>query len=95
MNAKVTVPGPSAKGIWAVFWRAVLLTPLAVVFGVFLLSVWCGLFVVPVLVILSIWLQDWLQMAVYLAVWPVLYGLIRSKWFRVDRHDIVNDRENI
>jgi hypothetical protein len=42
MNAKVTVPGPSAKGIWAVFWRAVLLTPLAVVFwGVFAIGlVW-------------------------------------------------------
>ena len=82
-------------GLWSVFWRAVVLTPLATLFAVVLLAAWCGLLVLPVFIALSLYLDRWLQAIVFAVLWLISCLLTRSKWFRVDSREILNDQENL
>ena len=95
MSGHVKVPGPSVVGLWSLFWRAVVLTPLAAIFGVVLLAAWCGLLAFPVFIVLSLFLDRWMQAVVFLILWLVSCLLTRSKWFRVDSKEVLNDQENI
>jgi hypothetical protein len=49
----------------------------------------------PVFIILSLYLDRWLQAGVFLIFWLVSCLLTRSKWFQVDSKEILNDQENI
>jgi hypothetical protein len=95
MNAKANSSWPSPMGLWSLFWRAVVLTPLAVVFAAIFLLVWLGLWVLPVGIIFCFYEKEWLWAGIWAVVWPLLFRLTRWPWFRLDSRDILNDQENI
>ena len=92
---KAKAPTPSAIALWSLLWRAVLLTPLAMLFGTVWLLVRMGIYVLPFVEILLVWNQEWFLAAIVPMVWVLAFGLRRWKWFRHDRGDFPNEQENI
>lgn len=86
---------PSISGLWSLLWRAVLLTPLTMVFGLFWLLIWVALVALPALEILYLDAGDWLVAAVLPVLWILAFWLHHTKWFKWDRHDFLNEEENV
>jgi hypothetical protein len=82
-------------GLWSLFWRAILLTPFALVFSVIWLLVWTLLFLLPVCGLYCLWTGDWLSASIATAVCVSLFLLTRSRWFKADRRDFPIDQENV
>lgn len=81
--------------LWSLLWRAVLLTPFAMVTGGLWLVTWPLLILLPVCEIFYLYNHDWLWAAIAPVVWLVLFFLARSRWFKVDHKDFLNEQENI
>jgi hypothetical protein len=87
--------GSSAGALWSLFWRAVLLTPAAVLFGGLFITAWSLIFVLPLLEILYLWEGNWHAAMISPVVWIASFVLTRSRWFRPDRKEYLNDQENV
>jgi len=86
---------PALGALWSLLWRAVLLTPFMMLFGVIWVIVWPLLFLLPVCEACYLWNGDWLFASIVVAVWLLLFLFTRSRWFKADRRDFPNDQENI
>jgi hypothetical protein len=85
----------SLSGLWSLFWRAVLLTPFALVFGGLWVAARPLLFLLPVCAALCLWNGDWVVASVVAAVWVLALLWTRSRWFKMDRRDFPNEQENV
>jgi hypothetical protein len=88
-------PWPSLSALWSLLWRAVLLTPFAMLAGGLWLISWLLLIVLPILEILYLLNRDWLWASIMPPIWIGLFFLVRSRWFRAYRKDFPNDQENV
>lgn len=86
---------PSVRALWSLFWRAILLTPVAILFGVLWVIGWALLCILPICEILLLFNGSWLQAAITPVVWLLLFLLVRSSWFKAERCDFPNDQENV
>lgn len=95
MRTQTKPPWPSVGGLWSLFWRAIVLTPITMLFGLIWITAWVLLFFLPLLEILYLWLGLWLWASVTPVVWILPLVLTRSRWFKTDRRDFLNSEENI
>jgi len=91
MRKRTKTPWPSLSALWSLFWRAVLLTPFALIVGV----IWLMLILLPFCEIIYLINHDWLWASVLPPIWLGLFFLVRSKRFKADRRDFPNEQENI
>lgn len=87
--------GISVGALWSLFWRAFVLTPLAIVFGGLYVAVWTLIFALPLLEIRYLWEGSWLMAVLAPNFWVALFLVTRSRWFSVDHHLFPNDQENV
>jgi hypothetical protein len=71
-----------ARIAWALIWRATLLAPAAVIFTSFYIGSWIARFCLPILILISMWAQDWLSAAVYGVPWLFCMALWQWKRYR-------------
>jgi hypothetical protein len=85
----VNVSGPSARGLWSLLWRSVVLLPVAVAFLCLLYSAWVGVVCLPVAAAISILDSKWWPAAAYVALWFPSWFFVRwhGKWERSDAFD--------
>jgi hypothetical protein len=95
MSAHAKMVWPSASGLWSLLWRAVVLTPLAAVYGVLWVMIWPLLILLPFCAVMLLMGYDWLWAGAVAAVWFALVGLKRATWFKPDRRYFPNDQENV
>lgn len=88
-------PSLSAHGLWQLFWRAVVLFPVAVMLMVLYLAFWAAVFVLPLAAIICASQAMWLRAAVTVVCWIPLLLVSRWKKLRIDSKDILNERENV
>jgi|ERR1019366_907303 hypothetical protein len=86
---------PALAGLWSLLWRAVLLTPFAIIFGVVWVVARPLLFLLPICGVYYLWERDWFFASIVATVWVLLFCLTRSKWFKMDRRDFPNEQENV
>jgi hypothetical protein len=91
MREQTKTPWPSLSASWSLLWRAVLLTPFALIVG----GIWPMLILLPFCEIIYLINQDWLWASVLPPIWLGLFFMVRSKWFKADRRDFPNDQENV
>jgi hypothetical protein len=85
----------SARGLWRLFWRAVVLFPVAVILMVLYLAFWTAVFVLPLAAIICAIQSMWLWAAVNIVCWIPLLLVSRWKKLHIDSKDILNERENV
>src|ERR1035438_641457 len=94
-DKRTKAPWPSVSALWSLLWRAVVLTPLAIVCGGIWLVTWPLLIILPVCEIFCLSEQDWLWASIAPVVWVLLFLFKRSRVFKADRRDFPNDQENV
>ena len=88
--------GISGAALWSLFWRAVVLTPFAVAFGIIWALKWPLLILVlPAWEIYFLVEQEWFWAAIMLVSWLLFFLVTRSRWLKADRRDFPNDQENV
>jgi hypothetical protein len=96
MRQPIKTPWPSAAAWWSLLWRAVVLTPFAAVFGVVWAMTWPLLILgLPVGEVYFLSGRQWLGAALVPAIWVLFFRFARSRWFKADRTDFLNDQENV
>lgn len=71
-----------ARITWALLWRATLLAPALAIVSVLYIGSSIGRFVLPVLIVLSMWAHDWPIAALYGVAWILCLGLWQWSRFR-------------
>ena len=92
---QVKTPWPSVSALCSLLWRAVALAPFAIVPGVVWLVTWPLLVLLPVCEIFCLYEEDWVCASIAPVVWVSLFLFSRSRWFKADRRDFPNERENV
>lgn len=77
---------PDVSGLWAVLWRALILSPLLLLCFLAICVAFALLVCLPVLAIDSGLDSEWWQVAAYVAGWLVVWMLCRW-WWRRERSD--------
>jgi hypothetical protein len=90
-----SISQPALAGLWSLLWRAVLLTPLAIIFGIIWVMARPLLFLLPICGFCYLWEHDWLFASIVAVVWILLFCFTRSTWFKMDRKDFPNEQENV
>ena len=95
MVTPVKTRWPLLVGLWSLLWRAVLLTPFAILLSsiwlIALLLVW----ILPVCEVFCLYAGEWFWAAIYPLIWIPLFLVTRTRWFKGDRKDFLNGEENI
>ncbi len=71
-----------AQITWALIWRATLFAPVLLVFTLFYIGSWIARFFLPVLILISLWVHDWLFSGIYAAGWILSVLLWQWKLYR-------------
>jgi hypothetical protein len=87
--------GPSVRGLWQLFWRSVVLFPVAVILMVLYLAFWTAVLVLPLAAIICAIQSMWLWAAINVICWIPLLLISRWRRLHIDARDILNDRENV
>ena len=95
MGEQTKIPWPSFSALWSLLWRAVLLTPFAIVAGGLWLVTWPLLILLPFCEIILLLNHDWLWAGVVPVIGIVLFIFTRFRWFKTNRKDFPNEQENI
>lgn len=67
----------SAKAIWSITWRSVLLIPLMLPIAIVWLLMVMSIAVLPLFAILCLWFGLWKDAAIFFAVWAALFWAYR------------------
>lgn len=95
MHTQTKTPWPSVGALWSLFWRALVLTPLAAVFGLVWAGTWPLLIALPLYEVYFLGERAWFWTAIVPVIWVLLFLFARSRWFNADRKDFPNDQENV
>ena len=76
------IPTEPARITWALLWRATLLAPGLTIVSVVYLGSWIGRFILPVLILISMWAHDWPLAAFYGLGWILSLALWQWRRFQ-------------
>ena len=81
-SSGVKVSGPSFRTLWALFWRSVVLLPVASVWALLLCRAWLGLFTCPLAAGIFLLNSEWWRAIVCAALWFMSFIFVRWFWRR-------------
>ena len=67
---------------WALVWRSVVFTPIALLFYFFAVGSWLARFALPLVFLPLVYAEDWFLLGIYLPGWVASVALWRWKRFR-------------
>jgi|GEM_PF-3372278 len=65
---------------WALIWRSTVFAPVFLVFYILAVATWMCRFVLPVLIFVFAWAQDWFSVVVYGLAW--IFSVAIWRWTR-------------
>jgi uncharacterized BrkB/YihY/UPF0761 family membrane protein len=90
----MNVPGPSLRGLWALFWHMVVLLPVGLALFAVVVYAGIGLLVLPVAAGVFVWNADGWRAAVCVALWLPSWWWVRWFWRR-ERSDEFDHRGDV
>jgi hypothetical protein len=78
----MNTPREPVQIMWSLIWRATILAPILLILSVLFIASWIARFFLPVLILISAWVQDWGFVALYGGAWIISVALWRWNRFR-------------
>jgi hypothetical protein len=95
MSATIKNIFPSLGGIWGLFWRAIVLLPVAIVLMTLHLAFWCVVYTLPITAIILACQGMWHWAFFAMIVWIPLLFLSRWRLLHIHPKDRLNSQENV
>ena len=95
MRVQIKNRWPVLIGFWSLLWRAVLLTPFAILFTAIWFIVWSLVWILPVCEVFYLYAGEGFWAGIAPVIWIPLFLVTKTRWFKGNRKDFPNGEENI